>query len=159
MRRPTYRLVVQMKIYVVDTCLINKLVDGSVGSDELPKDGQFVASHIQLDELSKTRNTERREKLLNKFSELISEVLPTESFVLDISRLDEARLGDGVRYHAIKEDLDARNKSKPNNTHDALIAEVAMKNGYTLLTTDFDLYQTAYKQGIGVMYWTTTSRK
>jgi predicted nucleic acid-binding protein len=148
-----------MRKYVVDTCLINKLVDGSVGPDELPKDGSFVASHIQFDELNKTKNAERKAKLLEKFAELINEVLPTESFVLDISRLDEARLGDGVSYHKIKEELDARNKSKPNNSHDALIAEVAMRNGYTLLTTDFDLYQTAYNQGIGVMYWTTTSRK
>ncbi len=148
-----------MKKYVVDTCLINKLVDGSVSPDELPKDGSFVASHIQFDELSKTKNPERKAKLLKKFIELINEVLPTESFVLDISRLDDARLGDGVRYREIKEELDARNKSKSNNVHDALIAEVAMKNGYTLLTTDFDLYQTAYKQGIGVMYWTTNSRR
>jgi hypothetical protein len=36
--------------YVVDTSLINKLLDGSVHADELPKDGSVVASHIQIDE-------------------------------------------------------------------------------------------------------------
>ena len=29
--------------YVVDTSLINKLIDGAVRADELPKDGSFVA--------------------------------------------------------------------------------------------------------------------
>jgi rRNA-processing protein FCF1 len=42
-----------------------------------------------------------------------------------------------------------------DNTNDALIAELALKNGYVLLTADFHLYQVAYAQGIGVIYWTT----
>lgn len=142
--------------YVVDTSLINKLVDCTVGADELPNDGSFVASHIQIDELNQTKNVQRRAKLLEKFAEVIDEVLPTESFVLGTSRLGEGKLGDGVPYQAIKAELDSRNKGKANNSEDALIAEVAMKNGYTLLTADFDLYQVAYAHGIGTMYWTTT---
>ena len=142
--------------YVVDTSLINKLVDGSVHVDELPTDGSFVASHIQIDEINRTKNLKRRSKLLQKFAETIDEVLPTESFVLDTSRLDEAKLGDGVSYHTIKTELDSTNKSKSNNSEDALIAEIAMNNGYVLLTADFDLYQVAYKLGIGTFYWTTT---
>ena len=145
-----------MKRYVVDTSLINKLVDGAVAADELPNDGSFVASHIQIDEINRTKDPERRAKLLEKFAETIDEVLPTESFILGISRLDEGRLGAGVLYDSIKRELDVRNNSKPNNSEDALIAEVAMKNGYTLLTADFDLYQAAYILGIGTMYWTTT---
>ena len=145
-----------MKKYVVDTSLINKLVDGSVGADELPKDGQFVASHIQHDELSRTKNPERRAKLLEKFTEIIHEVLPTEAFVLGVSRLDEGKLGDGISYDAIKKELDSLNGSKANNAEDALIAGMAMKNGYVLLTADFHLYQVAYKHGIEHIYWTTT---
>jgi predicted nucleic acid-binding protein len=145
-----------MKKYVVDTSLINKLVDGAIAAEELPNDGVFVATHVQIDEINRTKNPERRTKLLEKFSETIGEVLPTESFILDVSRLDEARLSDGVAYESIMEKLDARNKRKPNNSEDALIAEVAMKNGYVLLTADFDLYQVAYSLGIGIIYWTTT---
>ena len=145
-----------MKKYVVDTSLINKLADGTVGADELPNDGVFVATHIQIDEINQTKNPERRTKLLEKFSETIDEVLPTESFVSDVSRLDEARLGDGAAYESIMKELDARNNRKPNNSEDALIAEVAMRNGYVLLTADFDLYQVAYSLSIGIIYWTTT---
>jgi predicted nucleic acid-binding protein len=141
--------------YVVDTSLINKLVDGSVESDELPKDGSFVASHVQIDEINRTTDAERKLKLLEKFKETIDEVLPTESFVLGASQLGGGKLGNGVAYQSIKADLDARNKGKPNNSKDALIAEVAMINGYTLLTADYDLYQVSYAKGIGTMYWTT----
>jgi predicted nucleic acid-binding protein len=139
--------------YVVDTSLINELVDGSVHADELPKDGSFVASHIQIDELNRTKNGKRRSELLQKFSETIDEVLPTESFLLGTSRLGEGKLGDGVSYETIK--TDSLNGGKTNNSEDALIAEIAMKNGYVLLTADFHLYQVAYTLGIGTIYWTT----
>ena len=139
--------------YVVDTCLINKLVDGKIGTSELPKDGTFVASHIQIDELKRTRNVDRRTQLLEMFEEIVDEVLPTETFKLGVSQMDGGKLGDGVSYDTIKKELDSRNKGKANNDNDALIAEVAMRNGYALLTADFDLYQAAYKLGIGVIYW------
>jgi predicted nucleic acid-binding protein len=144
--------------YVVDTSLINKLVDGIVGADELPTDGTFVASHIQLDELKRTKDPERREALLRKFHEIVGETLPTESFVLDISRLEEARLGDGAQYEVIKRELDSRNRGKRNNAQDALIGEIALKNGYVLLVADFDLYQVMEGLGCGVMYWSAGSR-
>src|SRR3972149_8161930 len=142
--------------YVVDTSLINKLIDGAVRADELPKDGSFVASHIQIDELKQTKNPERRSKLLEMFAETVNEVLPTESFIMDVSRLDGGKLGDGVSYHSIRRELDSLNGGKSNNSQDALIAEIAMKNEYVLLTANFHLYQAAYSLGIGVMYWTTT---
>lgn len=142
--------------YVVDTSLINKLVDGTVGADELPNDGAFVASHIQIDELKQTKNPERRAKLLKKFTETVDEILPTESFMLGVSRLDEGKLGDGISYDAIKKELDSLNGGKANNSKDALIAEIAMTKGYVLLTADFHLYQVADIHGIGVIYWTTT---
>ena len=142
--------------YVVDTSLINKLVDGSVHADELPKDGSFIASHIQFDELNRTRDAKRKSELLLKFSETINEVLPTESFVLGICRLGEGKLGDGLSYDAIKKELDSLNGGKTNNSEDALIAEIAMINGYVLLTADFHLYQVAETLGIGTIYWTTT---
>ena len=142
--------------YVVDTSLINKLVDGSVHADELPTDGSFVASHIQFDELNRTKDAKRKSELLQKFSETIDEVMPTESVVFGTSRFGGGKLGDGVSYEAIKRELDSLNGGKRNNSADALIAEIVMKNGYVLLTADFHLYQVAYKLGIGTFYWTTT---
>ncbi len=140
--------------YVVDTNIINRLVDGTIIIEELPTDGTFVASHIQIDEINRTKNPERRKKLVQKFAEIVDEILPTESFLFDVSVLDGANLGDGERYEILKTELDRRNRNKPNNSHDALIAEIAMNNGYVLLTADFDLYQVAYAHGIGTIYWT-----
>ena len=93
--------------------------------------------------------------MLHKFSEIIDQSLPTETFVQGTSRLDHARLGSGDAYRMIKEELDLRNKGKPNSVNDALIAEVALKNRYVLLTADFDLYQVAYAHEVGVIYWTS----
>jgi rRNA-processing protein FCF1 len=141
--------------YVVDTSLVNKLVDGSVHLTELPSDGEFVATHIQRDELRRTKDSERRAALLEKFAEIVDSEVPTESFVLGQSRLDAAKLGEGLSYAAIKSELDSMNKNKANNVNDALITEVASKNGYVLLTSDFHLHQACERLGIGVMYWTT----
>ncbi len=105
--------------------------------------------------MNRTKNDKRRLELVQKFSETINEVLPTESFVLGTSRFGEAKFGDGVSYDVIKTELDSLNGGKTNNSEDALIAEIAMKNGYVLLTADFHLYQVAYALGIGTIYWTT----
>ena len=100
--------------YVVDTSLINKLVDGYVHVDELPKDGPFIASHVQHDDLNRTKNSKRSEELLQKFSETIDEIVPTESFVLGISRLGEGKFGVGNSYNAIKREQDLFNGGKQN---------------------------------------------
>ena len=139
--------------YVVDTNIINKLVDGFINSAELPTDGEFVASHVQMDELRQTKNEERREILLLKFDELVDEIVPTESFVLGISKLGQGKLSRGDLYNAIKSDLDSKNKSKANNSKDALIAEVAAREGYMLLTADHDLFQVIQKHDIAYCYW------
>lgn len=145
--------------YVVDTNIINKLVDGIIRPEELPSDGEFVASHIQIDELRRTKNEERREILISKFEEIVDEVVPTESFVLGISRLGQGKLGSGVSYEAIKGDLDSRNGGKANNQSDALIAEVAAENGFTLLTADFDLYQVVQQHDVAYHYWSISVSK
>jgi hypothetical protein len=114
--------------YVVDTCVINMLVDGAIIPETLPRDGEFAATHIQRDELTNTRDPNRRAKLLEKFSDTIDEIIPTESFVLGTSKLAQANLSDGLFYEAIKAALDEKNGGKRNNLQDALIADVAAKN-------------------------------
>ena len=141
--------------YVVDTSIINKLVDGAIDVSELPSNGEFLASHIQIDEINKTKDEERRAKLFLTFSKTIDDVVPTESFILGKSRLDEGKLSDGKSYEMIKNHLDSLNNKKQNNVDDALISEVALKNGYTLLTADYHMYETAQIYNIAVWYWGT----
>jgi rRNA-processing protein FCF1 len=133
--------------YVVDTNIINWLVDGSILLEDLPSNGQFLATHVQIDEVNKTRDEERRACLFLKFAEVSPQIVPTESFVFDVSRWDHGKWSDGVLFEKLKSSLDTLNNSKANNAKDALIGEVAVVNGYTLLTADTDLAQIVQAHG------------
>ncbi|MCK9201350.1 MAG: hypothetical protein M0P59_07205 [Gallionella sp.] len=141
--------------YVVDTNIFNKLVDGIFRIENLPSDGPYLATHVQIDELNNTKDAERRARLFLMFAEVRPQVVPTESFVWDVSRWDHGKWSDGVLYEKLKQDLDDLNKSKANNARDILIAEVAIANEYTLLTADRDLATVVKEHGGKVIYYET----
>lgn len=131
-----------MPSYMFDTNIFNRILDGLVEITKFHKNARFYATHVQLDELRATSNAKRRGELITVFEEIAgNNKIPTESFVLDVSRLDEAKLEDDENdlYSKIKAKLDRLNKNKPNNIQDALIAETAIKNHITLVTEDSDL--------------------
>jgi predicted nucleic acid-binding protein len=142
-----------MTKYILDTNIFNRLVDGNFLLNELPPDTEFVATHIQIDELNKTKDTEKRAKLFLRFVETTAAVVPTESFTIGISRIGHAKINkeDNLAQH-IKNELDGLNKVKPNNIQDALIAEVAAVNNFILVTADYDLAQISRKYGINCIY-------
>lgn len=127
-----------MSKYMFDTNIYNRLLDGYVDIAIL-REKACYATHIQLDEIQATRDSERRSQLTGVFSEIQTRQIPTESTVWDISRWDMAKFGDGEKYGQILLKLDARNKKKANNVQDALIAETALLNGLVLVTEDKDL--------------------
>lgn len=141
--------------YVVDTNIFNKLIDGRISIDELPSDAPYIATHVQIDELNNTKDKdgERRAQLFLMFAEMCPQLVPTESAVWDVSRWDQAKWSDGVLFEKIKIGLDALNKSKANNIKDALIAEVAISNGFTLLTADRDLAKATQNIGGKVEFY------
>ena len=139
--------------YVVDTNIFNKLVDGIINVNDLPADSPFVATHIQIDEINNTKDSERRVRLFLMFAEVRPEIVPTESFVWDVSRWDHGKWSDGVLFDKLKRDLDSLNKSKSNNTQDVLIAEVVIVNGFILLTSDRHLAQIVEKHGGKVVHF------
>ncbi len=63
-----------------------------------------------------------------------SNVVNTESSVYDVSRYGKGKYGGASLVKEIWEKLDKKNNKKPNNSKDALIAETAIINGYTLIT-------------------------
>ena len=139
--------------YIVDTCVFNWLADSLITRNALPSDGGFAITHIQVDEINSTKDDERRARLLLMQASLRCELLPTQTFVLDISRLDHAKLGDGRLFSSLKAQLDALNGTKKSNGRDALIAEAAIANEYTLLTADEDLRSTTEGHGGKVMFF------
>jgi len=84
---------------------------------------------------------------------VIDEVAPTESFVVSLSRIGLGKLSDGEIYTSLRDALNNRNKGKANNSHDALIAEVAVKNGYVLITADTDLAEVAKNHGCKILFF------
>lgn len=146
-----------------DTNVFNRIVDNTIPLQSLI--GRVIAhsTHIQRDEINNTKDVERRAALAQVFADVVAASSPTDSFVLEVSRLDEARLGgervvptssavwdvsrwdqanwgaDDDLYSALKAELDRLNRNKPNNIHDVLIAETSIKEGYVLVTDDIDL--------------------
>lgn len=133
--------------YVLDTNVINWLVDGKIKDTILPSDGEFVATHVQIDEINRTSNEERRARLFLTLASSLSGLLPTETVVADVSRWDWSKPGDGSTYNSIKARLDALNGARPSNIRDALIAEVCIVNSHTLLTADQVLAKVASDHG------------
>jgi predicted nucleic acid-binding protein len=133
--------------YVVDTCVFNWIADSFIKKDDLPSDGEFAITHVQVDEINKTEDEERRARLLLAQASLPCVLLPTQTFVFDISRFDHAKLGDGKLFTSLRAELDKLNKGKRSNSRDALIAEAAIANGYVLLTADKDLKLTTERHG------------
>jgi hypothetical protein len=141
--------------YVVDTCVFNWLADSLVKTSALPSDGGFAITHIQMDEINKTKDEERRARLLLVQASLHCKLLPTQTLVLDVSRIDHAKMGDGKLFTSLRSELDIRNGKKKNNVRDALIGEVAIANGFTLLTADEDLKSATEKHGGKVIFFST----
>ncbi len=138
--------------YVIDTCVFNWLADGRIGRHELPTDGGFAITHVQMDEINATVDKDRRAMLLLGMLDLHCELISTRTFVADISRPDHARAGDGQLCSAIRATLDALRK-KNNNMHDALIADAAIGNNFTLITADADLKSATETNGGKVLHF------
>jgi predicted nucleic acid-binding protein len=136
--------------YVVDTCAINRIADELFDPDsELPAGSEFYITHVQYDELNNVpdKDKERRAQLSLVTAKLRPKLIPTESTAWDVTRWDQAKLGEGATYNDVRAALDARNRRKANNPQDALIAESALKNGWTLLTADRDLADVVEDRG------------
>jgi predicted nucleic acid-binding protein len=149
--RPAYSVIATK--YVVDTCVFNWLADELIRKEDLPSDGGFAITHVQVDEISATKEDKRRIRLWLVQTDLHCKLLPTETFALDVSRLDHSKWGDGKLFMALKQELDTLNRGKANNARDALIAETAIANAFTLITADGHLKLAAERHGGSVLFF------
>lgn len=131
-----------MEIFMLDTNIFDKII-GNEGLKtqimELKNKRQvaILTTHIQIDELSATSDVVRRKRLLECASE-ICEFIPTMGFVLDVSRLDMARLSNGGEIERIRQGNSRR-------TQDALIAATASSGANFLITEDHSFATRAKK--------------
>jgi len=120
---------------ILDSNIYDLIANGSLNINLLfaKKDVfEFYITHIQIDEINKCPDEDKRARLFLFKSKLSPIVISTESFILGTSRLGEARLGDGKILEEIR-------KENSNHTEDALIGETAIKNNLLLVTEDNQL--------------------
>lgn len=110
----------------------------------------FIATHILHDQLAATQDPERREKLLATLEALPKENIPTRGFVLDISRLDEARLGDGIESGV---SLGQVKTGGRGGRQDALVATTAAGDADLLVTEDETLAKKVRTVGANCEVW------
>lgn len=125
--------------YMLDTNIFNALLDGVIEIKDLPPNAEFVVTAMQLQEINKTKNEERRALLLKQFHEIAPDRVPTSSSLWNVTSWGEGCYGESKIFREILELLNLKNNSKKNNYVDALIAETALTMNVTLITSDRDL--------------------
>lgn len=128
-------------LYMLDTNVFNALRDGYPESNLLPKNGRFLVTSVQMQEINAIKNPTERKKLLDIFSEVATTSIPTETALWGYSTFNESKFSDGVTYQQILESLSAKNTKKNSNMQDVLIAETSIANGCTLITSDKHLHE------------------
>lgn len=141
-----------MATFVLDSNVFNQWAQNLLKREQFPDDAEFVVTHVQIDELNNTPDRDRRALLLLNLAQWRPTLVPVESMVWDATRWDHAKWSDGEMYIAIRAALDEQ-AERPNNVHDGLIAEVALKNGFTLVTGDGVLARTIEVMGGKVMHF------
>jgi len=140
--------------YVLDTNIFDRVLDSRFKVSALPDACSFVATKIQIREIGATPEP-RRSMLLATFKDIAPD-LSAAAFSFDIpgAGFNEGEWSSDERITKLREALEA-NKSKPNNWQDALIAGVALKNGYGLVTADKDFAEVSAAYGIKVYHVAT----
>lgn len=118
--------------FMFDTNIFDAVLEGRIEISQLPKTVDYFVTHIQLDEIeaiNKLEKMERKKQLLKLFKEIKQEEVATESFVLDVSRLNQAKLGNGALFEELRQ-------GNLESINDALIGETAIKNNLILVTND-----------------------
>lgn len=115
---------------ILDSNAFDDLVTGKISLSEfdLNKSEIFI-THIQVDELNECDDKEKRAKLFNFLTEIRPKKIPTESFVIGLSRIGSAKIGDGNLIEKLRD-------GNLKHTNDALIGETAIKQNLVLITND-----------------------
>jgi len=128
-----------MKQYMIDTMIVNRILDYDLDLKYFKGEGiQIFTTHVQRDEINNTPNVTRRNELLSVFKQ-VENPIPTESALWGKSKWGESKWAADDLVEKILEELNKKDKRK-SNPHDALIADTAIKNNYTLITEDGPLY-------------------
>ena len=129
-----------MKRIVIDSMVVDLMTDtpGLLNQvQEVARRGLlvFVVTHIIQDQLA-AAPPPRRDQLLATYDALPKTQIPTRGLVLGLSRLGEARLGDGSESGVSAHDV--RPSGNMGGLADALIAQSCIDLSIPLITRDRD---------------------
>jgi hypothetical protein len=140
-----------MRRVVLDSNAVDPLIDlaGAYRAVRAAVDGgrlDVLYTHVTIDELTATRDPDRRSRLLSTVQDL-GRLVPTGVFALGVSRLGLARLSDDV------EAVEVLRSGSVAHTRDALIAITAAIEDCALITNNEvrRLPARARERGIEVM--------
>jgi len=126
---------------ILDSNIFDHILRGNLKIDEgLRNQFEFYITHLQVDEMNRCPDQEKRAKLFLFMGKILPIIIPTSTFVLGKSRLGEARLGDGIIFEELR-------NGNIKNTEDALIGETAIKENLTWVTEDKTLKNRVISQG------------
>lgn len=130
--------------HVVDSAELNGRVAAAVQSGRV----RLLYTHVSVDEIAKIPDAkqQRRADILSWLTTFCVPV-PTGGFVLDVSRLDMARLADASGV------IPYLQSDRGDHTLDALIGATALYEQAFLLTYDRRLASRALSNGIDVLTW------
>ena len=132
-----------MEKIIFDTNIFRKILDGLIDLKTIIDNKnkvEYIATHIQKDEIEQCKDAIIKEKLLSIFKEIDSKQIPTETIVLGVSRLGMSKFSDGVLFEKLR-------KSNLKHTEDALIGETAIKNKLILVSEDRKFRNRVNKEG------------
>lgn len=120
--------------FIFDSNIYDEIVAGNLKIDDLAmfknkENAEFYVTHIQVDEISKCSDTEKRAKLFLFMTKISPIIVPTESAVYGISRFGKAKFSNGDLLEKLRE-------GNIKHTKDALIGETAIKEKLILITND-----------------------
>ena len=139
------------KRIVIDSMIIDHIADASGLVERIQHaiaNGMLtiVETHILRDQLSQTPDEPRRTLLLRVYDALPKVAVSTSGFVLDVSRLGGADLGD--------ESLEGLATKGRGRMQDALLASTASGKADILVTEDRDLLEKLKTKKLRCEMWT-----
>lgn len=133
--------------FIFDSNVYDYIHDQSISADEIRSVGEVYITNVQLSEISNTPNILRREALLS----IIEATMPKKLLLLSGVWVDELKWDDDqVWIDEISPECSSLLGNAERNIPwmDALLGEVALRHGLTLVTLDAKFTARANKVGI-----------
>ena len=126
---------------LLDTVIYNRAVENPTFGLLLRRvcnDGliELVTSHVQEDQLSKTRDPQKRKALLSIFANTCSQQTPTAAAAFDVSKWDQAEWPNQERIDFFEKTLASTTASHKGHANDALLAVTAFAKADVFVTDD-----------------------